>query len=173
MILKKTIYIYLNWLKKANHGENSIEVEIPSYFSLLVEEVLHPFYIFQVHTSWPILSRYTLPDLYLPGTLPTLYHPGTLPTLYLPGTLPALYLPGTLPALYLPGTLSNPRWLLILIFQVHFLNLSGTLSKSSRYTSLSFRYTFLSSRYSSLIFRVHFLNFIFQVHFLNLLGMLP
>jgi len=30
------------------HGKNSIEVSIPSYISLLVEEVLHPFYIFQL-----------------------------------------------------------------------------------------------------------------------------
>ena len=30
------------------HGLNSIAVEIPSILSLLVEEVLHPFYIFQV-----------------------------------------------------------------------------------------------------------------------------
>ena len=31
------------------HGLNSIAVEIPSILSLLVEEVLHPFYIFQVN----------------------------------------------------------------------------------------------------------------------------
>jgi len=30
------------------HGENLIDVSIPSYISLLVEEVFHPFYIFQV-----------------------------------------------------------------------------------------------------------------------------
>ena len=33
------------------HGENLINVSIPSYFSLLLEEVLHPFYIFQVRYS--------------------------------------------------------------------------------------------------------------------------
>ena len=30
------------------HGPNLINVEVPSYLSLLVEEVLHPFYIFQI-----------------------------------------------------------------------------------------------------------------------------
>jgi hypothetical protein len=30
------------------HGENLIDVSIPSYISLLMEEVFHPFYIFQV-----------------------------------------------------------------------------------------------------------------------------
>ncbi|XP_023338513.1 probable cation-transporting ATPase 13A3 isoform X5 [Eurytemora carolleeae] len=42
------------------HGENSIEVEIPSYLSLLVEEVLHPFYIFQTCsiTLWSLDEYY-------------------------------------------------------------------------------------------------------------------
>jgi len=30
------------------HGENSISVEIPTYLNLLIQEVLHPFYIFQL-----------------------------------------------------------------------------------------------------------------------------
>jgi hypothetical protein len=30
------------------HGANLINVSVPSYISLLLEEVLHPFYIFQV-----------------------------------------------------------------------------------------------------------------------------
>ena len=30
------------------HGANHIDVEIPTYLSLLIDEVLHPFYIFQM-----------------------------------------------------------------------------------------------------------------------------
>ena len=36
------------------HGQNLISVDVPGYISLLVEEVLHPFYIFQ--------ARYCLID---------------------------------------------------------------------------------------------------------------
>jgi len=42
------------------HGLNSIAVEIPSILSLLVEEVLHPFYIFQICsiTLWSMDNYY-------------------------------------------------------------------------------------------------------------------
>lgn len=33
------------------HGPNLVSIQVPSYFSLLVEEVLHPFYIFQVRLN--------------------------------------------------------------------------------------------------------------------------
>lgn len=35
----------------AQYGANSIDVPVKSYHVLLIEEVLHPFYIFQVCTS--------------------------------------------------------------------------------------------------------------------------
>ena len=42
------------------HGPNKISVEVPSYLSLLLEEVLHPFYMFQVCsiTLWMCDSYY-------------------------------------------------------------------------------------------------------------------
>ena len=33
------------------HGPNLVSIKVPSYFSLLIDEVLHPFYIFQVRLS--------------------------------------------------------------------------------------------------------------------------
>ena len=36
------------------HGPNLVSIEVPSYFSLLVDEVLHPFYIFQVRSYFGI-----------------------------------------------------------------------------------------------------------------------
>jgi len=30
------------------HGENSIEIEVKTYLKLFIEEVLNPFYVFQI-----------------------------------------------------------------------------------------------------------------------------
>ena len=35
----------------AQYGANSIDVPVKSYHVLLIEEILHPFYIFQVRSS--------------------------------------------------------------------------------------------------------------------------
>ena len=34
--------------RRTKFGSNSIEIEVPSYVKLLVEEVLNPFYVFQI-----------------------------------------------------------------------------------------------------------------------------
>ena len=34
--------------KRNLHGENSIEIEVKSYLKLFIEEVLNPFYVFQI-----------------------------------------------------------------------------------------------------------------------------
>ncbi|CBY13135.1 unnamed protein product [Oikopleura dioica] len=47
-------------LRLSRHGANTIEIEVQSYFKLLVEEVLNPFYIFQIFSIvlWGIEEYY-------------------------------------------------------------------------------------------------------------------
>ena len=47
-------------MKQVLHGPNSIDVEVKPYVQILFEEVLNPFYIFQIGsiTLWSLDSYY-------------------------------------------------------------------------------------------------------------------
>ena len=137
------------------HGENSIEVEIPSYLSLLVEEVLHPFYIFQVYFLTYIFQVHFLLFIFQVYFLLYIFQVHFLLCIFQIHFLIYIF----------------QVYFLLYIFQVHFLIPGDSLPLSSRYTSLIFQVHFLIFQIHFLIFQIHFL--IFQVLFLNLQGTLP
>ena len=50
------------------YGPNTVTVEVPSYFTLLLEEVLHPFYMFQLCS----ITLWLCDDYYYYGQYPVI-----------------------------------------------------------------------------------------------------